>query len=1133
MKKSILLAFVLCANLFAFAQNEGDTIVVKTFNYNSTSRDTTVQFPAVSGATYQKILMQYSMRCKDGKVSNSTNRNLGCGEWDYSCNTYITDSAHVDSVIATTPSHSISGYAGTSYPYTISPYFNKYQFTQTSVSQTVINETKSVINAGTITMNDAIATDENSGRSQYLYTQSDLSRGGVTTGLIDGIFLTAQNSSSAKFLRVRVKSTTHNTLDAVSADTTGFTQVYFSDYSFATGSNRIQFYTPFNWDGTSNLIFEFSFTNSTQNTALSLTGETTTFNAGLVANNQYHINTSAGNYLNIPVTNFTGMGTEISVTFWAKGNTGVGGTKTVTLFGSDSDGNKTINIHLPWNNSQVYWDCGNTGTSVDRINTPATSAELENWNHWAFTKNATTGTMNIYLNGVLFKTGSGKTKSFDITSLTFGGNYGGKLDELRIWKKELTPTEIQDWMNKSIDNSHPQYGDLVAYYPLNEGTGNTATDLTNGSIVASFNGAANWEYERGSNLNRFFTESTNRPNLSIAQGNYTLTTTAVTVTDSLQMVPNTVTEYQIFPKPGTLHNDSIGEINQWTYWLATNKYVYDGVTGSVISTTPITSDGTVNITNLNYYKRSASDFEIMSFVTPYGIGLDLGMAGKTWTFDVTDYTPFLNGSKRIFMNKGGQWQEDIDITFLFIVGTPERDVVDVEQIWKVNAINYAQLLDDTYFAPRDVMMHPNGKAFKIRSMITGHGQEGEFIPRTHSIVLNTGAPTFSWQVWKTCGNNPVYPQGGTWIYDRAGWCPGMATALHEEDITNFVTPGQTTKIDYDLASATGTSRYILNHQLVSYGDANHAIDASISDIISPSNKVEYARQGQTCISPTIVLRNSGSTALTKATILYWVNDGAKKEYKWTGNLAFQKTQTIVLPTDAGFWFPVSGLDNVFYAQVLNPNDATDENGFNNTFSSPFSVPEVMPESFIVKFKTNSKGSENSYQIIDDQGTVVFSKANMASNTTYKDTVNLGFGCYKMKVMDTGGNGINFWANSDGAGYIQLWKIGAGIAKIIQPDFGNEITFNFTTGTALAVEEFAKNAVFKVYPNPAKNFVTIEGTKIEDAKVFIYNVMGLEMALPAQFNTNKMVINTQNLSTGVYFVNIMYQDYSETKTIIIE
>ena len=1142
MRKLLLSAIFALLTTLSFAQQPGDTIVVNTFNYESTTRDTVVNFPVTSGVTYEKIIMQYSMRCKDGKVSNSTNRNQGCGEWDYSCNTYITDSTRIDSVSSTTKSHSITGFSGSSYDYVTAPYFNLYQYTQTTVSQVVVSETQSVVNNGSVALTDAISTTQNSGRSQYLYTQTELNSAGVVTGNLDGIILTAQNTNSAKFLRVRVKETAVTSLDASNPDTTGFTQVYFSDYNFATGANRIQFYTPFNWDGTSNLIFEFSYTNSTPSSALTLTGENTSFSGALVANNGFSINAANGNYLMLPASNLSGITNELTFSFWARGDAGLATTSTSVIYGTDANGKRTLNVHLPWSNGRVYFDCGNSGgATFDRIDKLSSAAALEGkWNHWAFTKNATTGSMKIYLNGFLFHSATGKTKTLDIQNLVFGANsansyfYQGDLDELRIWNKELTQAEIQGWMKKSVDNSHPQYANLVAYYPLDEGSGNVATDMATGTLVANFKGNSNWQYERGRELNRFFGSSNNRPNITVLQGNYTLTTTPVTVNDSLEMMANNVKGFQIFPKPGILKNDSIGLVSNANYWIATNKYVYDGMTGSVISSTPITPDGTISITDLPYLKRTAMAFEIMSFVTPYGIGLDFGMEGKMWSFDVTDYTPFLTGSKRIYLANGGQWQEDMDIKFLFIVGTPTHEVLDVTQIWKVSARNYQSLLNDTYFAPRDVMMNPNGKSFKIRSMITGHGQEGEFIGRNHSINVNGGSPEFTWKVWKTCGENPIYPQGGTWIYDRAGWCPGMATMLKESDITNFVTAGQTTEIDYKLSNASGDSRYILNHQLVTYGDPSHSLDAAITDVVSPSNKVEYARTGQTCIDPTVVLTNTGSSVLTKVTIQYWVNDEQnKREFEWTGNLGFLESETIVLPSDMGLWVPVSGPENVFYAKVLNPNGGTDEYNLNDQFASDFTVPEVLPEEFIIKFKTNKRGNENSYTIVDDQGNVVFSKSNLQSNTLYKDTINLGFGCYKLRLLDTGGNGINFWANNDGNGYFQIWKIPNALAKLINPDFGNEVTFNFTVATVLASEEFSKNSLFKVYPNPTSGRFIIEGKKLNESKVFMYNAMGQEISVKFQLSNNRMEVNTENLAKGMYFINIIHKDWVESKSIIIE
>ncbi|MBL0102065.1 MAG: hypothetical protein IPP49_20185 [Saprospiraceae bacterium] len=51
--------------------------------------------------------MFYSMRCKDGLISSSGDRNKGCGEWDYSCNTNIIDSSGVDSLKALHPNYLI------------------------------------------------------------------------------------------------------------------------------------------------------------------------------------------------------------------------------------------------------------------------------------------------------------------------------------------------------------------------------------------------------------------------------------------------------------------------------------------------------------------------------------------------------------------------------------------------------------------------------------------------------------------------------------------------------------------------------------------------------------------------------------------------------------------------------------------------------------------------------------------------------------------------------------------------------------------------------------------------------------------------------------------------------------------
>jgi len=100
MKNYFLLAVTILFTAYTFAQSTGDTIVVKSLHHGSAVRDTMVSFPSNSSLTFSKILMKYNMRCKDGKVSTGSSRNKGCGEWDYSCNTYIHDDSKIDSLLS-------------------------------------------------------------------------------------------------------------------------------------------------------------------------------------------------------------------------------------------------------------------------------------------------------------------------------------------------------------------------------------------------------------------------------------------------------------------------------------------------------------------------------------------------------------------------------------------------------------------------------------------------------------------------------------------------------------------------------------------------------------------------------------------------------------------------------------------------------------------------------------------------------------------------------------------------------------------------------------------------------------------------------------------------------------------------
>lgn len=1141
MKKVTLSVFALvCATISGFAQSPGDTIITSTFTYNSGTRDTMIHFPELSGVTYEKILMLYNMRCKNGLVSPPVTgqTNIGCGEWDYSCNTYITDSTKTDSTKAKHPSHTITGFSGTGYNYTTQPTYTYYKYNQQSVNYTATtSETMATVGTGASTSNAPFDTQYMTAKSQFLWTASELSTAGLIAGDISSIKLSISNvGSPAQFLKIRMKHSTQSILNASSPDLTGFTEVYFLNTNLVNGVNQFNFYNNFTWNGTDNILVEFSYSNGTNGANNDVLSDATTGTMGLVsAGNDYSFNFDGSNYIDLGVAAFVNVTNQVSISFWSNGNPANLPSNTSIMHASDAQNRRELNIHFPWSDANVYWDCGSAGT-YDRINKAATVSEYEGkWNHWVFTKNRTTGVMNMYLNGALWSTGTGKTLPIEITTLMLGGNpgmeypYFGKIDEFSLWNTELSLATIQAWRNKSITAAHPNYANLMAYYKFNEGTGSLTNDISAAAQSGNVTGTPIWSLVKGKDIFKEFNETTNRPMITFVQGTYTQTTTPIVVMDSILNTTNTVKSYGV----NNLNNIALLATN--TYYKAGYSYIYDGDTGVLLDSVNYAAIGTINITQLNYYLKTPSRFQIMSFVTPYGINLDMGMNGKTWTFDVTDFAPILHGWRRLKMDAGGEWQEQMDIKFLFIVGTPPRNVKDIDNVWKVESVGYTAIINNDKFEPRGIHSDASGSAFKIRTAITGHGQEGEFIQRTHQINMDGGSPEFSWQVWKECALNPVYPQGGTWIYDRAGWCPGMATDVKESDITPYITPGGVDSIDYRLVTASGASNYWVSIQLVTYGEPNFSLDAAVVDVKNPSKKIEYARSNSICNNPTVTIQNTGSTPLTSLEIEYWVNGHPTHEtYTWTGSLNFLQTADVLLPV-GGVWAGANGpTNNTFHVVIKNPNNATDGYVFNNHYNSKFDITSVLPSNFVLWTKMNLAGLETKYRIVDEYGNLALNRTNLINNKEYKDTLQLGVGCYSLIFTDTGDDGIDFWANNDGVGFAKIQAMSGTNILNFEGDFGKSLVYNFTISYPLAYEDLYHINDISLYPNPAHSEVIVEGKNLEDASVSIINNLGQTINVPFTKEANKMTFNTLGLTSGLYFV-VFNDSYGRTqsKKLIIE
>ncbi len=149
---------------------------------------------------------------------------------------------------------------------------------------------------------------------------------------------------------------------------------------------------------------------------------------------------------------FSKINKAITIAFWQNGADSPHHTDTLfcTNYTYDSE-DPAIAIHLGcWRRPGVYhWACGNPWSFDNKLSGKHRySAEwFGRWNHWAFTKDADTGVMQIFLNGRLYDSRTGShspisgVTSFEIGNGWYGG-YDGLIDDLRIYDYALTQPEI-------------------------------------------------------------------------------------------------------------------------------------------------------------------------------------------------------------------------------------------------------------------------------------------------------------------------------------------------------------------------------------------------------------------------------------------------------------------------------------------------------------------------------------------------------------------------------------------------------------------------------------------------------------------------------------------------------------------
>ncbi len=1066
---------VLASGLLSAA--DGDTIRVHTveFSDRGPKQAGKYQFPSAD-KRYRKVLMNYTLKCPDGKP---------CGEWDYLMYVYLHHpSGRMDSTLMPGPNFTVNGATTASYSFLdnakgwrYTPRFERSLRIDQTIREGNKNKDGQTIDSigSLLTAVDHVRplnTSAPGSKSQYLWRASELSSANVLAGNITAMHLYVKVAKGGvNRMIVRLKNTSATELSASAVDQAGFTTVIDRNIEVPqSGTLVLPFTYPFAWDGSSNVLVEIVQNNSAPDQDIVVSAVPTAYPSALeqntTAEGNYYAQFDGQDYIQTGAKAAIKTGT-VEARFMAADTNGQH-----YILSNDRDaGEDYAGYHLYLNGSTL--NASIWRESDNKIMTVTGGKIIPGqWYHAAMTFNGTA--LVLYINGEeVARSTTGPTTIKDpaynlmIGVLAFEAptyyRHKGGIADVRVWNTALDAATIRAWRYQpGLLASHPNYSSLIAWYPLYGKEGLRVRDMRGAADGAFMAGKGNWRQFRGYDYFTDVAAGTLRPWTMFEQGEYVSHVDSTLVVDSVLADPVTIIRYTNFNNPGQA-------VDTVVRWGAYYRYKYDSK-GKATDSTLVPGNQTLVLEYHPYYGKPfevIERYELMRYITPYGNGLNLG-DGFTWTMDITDFAPLLRDSVSL---EAYNPQEALELTFDMIEGTPARDVVDIEPLWDGHPRFGDNPSIESFLVPKTYTFAAEAKSAKLRVIQTGHGFGGsqencaEFCDKIHYVKID-GTQRYERHVWRdNCDYNPVYPQGGTWVYDRTNWCPGAEVTPFDYELTPYIKSGKSSVIDVDMEPYTYTGdpgnwpNYVFTGTLFAYGEMNFARDVSIEHIIRPTMEDIYRRQNPICARPLIVVRNNGSQAITSLEIEYGVRGGGKTSFAWSGTIPPLGEQSIQLLA-YNDWDKATD-EHLFEVWLKNPNGGADEYPIDNYAYSNFEPVPVYYNDLEIRLRTNNFAADQYEMTLRNAaGDLLVSRSGLADNTLFVDSLQLPDGCYEFRLTNKLGYGLDFWAMRSqlGSGSLSFSSLGKGI-KTFGADFGGEIYHQFRVGPKPVIAKSTDSLLF--------------------------------------------------------------------------
>lgn len=537
----------------------------------------------------------------------------------------------------------------------------------------------------------------------------------------------------------------------------------------------------------------------------------------------------------------------------------------------------------------------------------------------------------------------------------------------------------------------------------------------------------------------------------------------------------------------------------------------------------------------------------------------------SYLFDVTDYYPLLQDDVTIRVHYSGySGGFTATVKFLMIEGTRPRDVVGIQGLWN-KSYDYGKAsapINDA-MGPKSLTFPTNALYAEEKVYITGHGNDdnscSEFCSKWYRFVVD-GQTIDQNDIWRDdCGSNFLYPQSGTWIWDRGNWCPGDLVHQYNHKVPASVTPGSAfeSALQFqDHVSTTNLSQrsqavYIVSGAMVFYGAFNKQVDAGIEAIISPNADDTYYRMNPMCGKPKIKVKNFGGETITQLKFSYSIDNASPQEFEWLGSLPSLESTDIELETIAAL-ANLSGNDHTFHVSIIEANGDEDEDPWNNTMSSAFKSVDQWNSPIVIKHKPtrviSGFDNTNTWTIYDVDGNVMATRVCPPRNNQdlYIDTVrNLPLGCYKLEVVNASGViGLSFGIPFETAGYFQVYDLATGTRyglpkndlgnTRLAGNYGNGFVQYFNVSKENDIVTLSEQYSLSISPNPATSHIQVDimGGPRQEATLTLTDILG-KVAYRYQGHDKSIRIATDHIAPGMYTLVYLAGGTKHVEKVVIQ